>query len=174
MFWAILLIIGIIIAIGWTIKDSIDYGFFNWAGVAILVLVLIFGAFLAIMGIGLSNEILSTSAATELRMCKEYQLQALNDNVRVGGQFYLGTGTFSDEPKYYVMIKSDTGYKMETYKINEATLIYTQTEPRIEQYELYFTNPWVRFFCGDTSVNDYYKIYVPEGSILNTYQVDLE
>lgn len=173
MFWVILMIIGIIIAIGWTIKNSIDYCF-SWAYIALIIVVAIFSTFVAIMGIGLSNEAASISAATEIRMCNEYQLQALNDNVGVGGRFYLGTGTFSDEPKYYVMIKSDTGYKMETYKINEATLIYTQTEPRIEQYELYFTNPWVRFFCGDTSVDDYYKIYVPEGSILNTYQVDLK
>lgn len=173
MFWVILVIIGVLLATGWTIKNSIDYGF-SWACIALIVIVALCCTFVAIFGIGVSNEIASESAATEIRLCNEYQLQALNDNVGVGGQFYLGTGTFSDEPKYYVMIKSDTGYKMETYKINEATLIYTQAEPRIEQYELYFTNPWVRFFCGDTSVNDYYKIYVPEGSILNTYQVDLE
>lgn len=173
MFWVILAIIGILLAIGWAIKQSIDYRF-SWAYIAVIVLGTMLVTIVAIIGIGLSNEFASTSAATEIRMCNEYQLQALNDNIGVGGRFYLGTGTFSDEPKYYAMIESDTGYKMETYKINEVILIYTQTEPRIEQYELYFTNPWVRFFCGDTSVNDYYKIYVPEGSILNTYQVDLE
>ena len=171
MFWVILGIIAIIISIIWAIKNAIEWeSFISFMVVPFVV----FMAFLiSILGIGLSNIMATGVADTEVFLEHEWELHLLNYNIETEEQYFIGTGSFDSKPKYYVMLKTEMGYEMKTYDISEVTLIYSDI-PRVEFYKNYYTNPVVRFFCGEESLDTHYKIYVPEGSILNNYQVDLE
>lgn len=171
MFWVILGVIAVIISIVWAIKDSIEWESFMSF---IIVPAIAFAAFLvSVLGIGLSNVMATGIADTEVFLDHEWELHSLNDNIEIEGQYFIGTGSFDSEPKYYVMLKTEMGYEMKTYDISEVTLIYSDT-PRVEFYKNYYTNPVVKFFCGEESLDTHYKIYIPEGSILNNYQIDLE
>lgn len=172
MFWTIL---AVIVSIGMTIWAFVYTRRYREIIVWILVpLVAAGAALLAIIGLGISNLMAYDVADTELQLDNTYGLYALNDNTEASGSFFLGNGYVDSKPVYYVMLKTERGYEMRTYNIAETILIYTENEPRVEHYNEYFTNPMVRFFCGDNSMYVMYKIYVPEGSIIQNYMVDLE
>lgn len=96
-----------------------------------------------------------------------YSLRTSND---LNGTFVLGTGTVSTTTKYYVVIKTDIGYKIKDINASEAYILYTKDQPHLEIYSHkdYKTSKARWFTTGATT---YYKIYIPEGSIIENYEI---
>lgn len=100
---------------------------------------------------------------------KTVKIVALNDNNMTNGRFYVRRGYISEDLYYQYMKKEGLGFKAGKVKADKTTLYYTDDEDyRVECYEK--TKKWLWF---ETSEN-YYKIYIPEGSIAEEYEVDLE
>lgn len=58
---------------------------------------------------------------------------------------------------------------------DEVYINYTDNQPRLEEYQTKFKSEflnWSFAYLGEDSC--YYKLYIPEGSIIEEYKIDLE
>lgn len=167
MFLTILVLIGFFInGIIVAIREH-DSGYFWW--ISIVASFLCAGLTLIITGlIGTaisSNEIIYKETVTPI--------VTLEDNITSrGGTFFLGTGANKSDIYYYYMIDTERGYVMENVKACEAYIKY-DTNPRIVMESGRSFNHWYNYIWA-FPMSTHYTIYVPEGTILNNYNIDLK
>jgi hypothetical protein len=77
---------------------------------------------------------------------------------------------------YYFMVDNGDSYKSRRVDQNVSTIRYTDTNPELKVYKKESTNKFVYFFMPIKEyVNDYkYDFYVPEGTIKEEFNIDLE
>ena len=97
---------------------------------------------------------------------------ALEDNVAFNGTFFLGTGAVKDDIRYYYMIDTERGYVMQNIKASNAYIKY-DANPRIVIENGRGFKHWYNYIWA-FPVSTHYTIYVPEGTILNNYNIDLK
>lgn len=103
--------------------------------------------------------------------CKYTQdLIAMKDNTVISGSFFLGSGRIDSDMCYVYMIDTDKGMTTKTIKqaTNHVYIKHTDGQPYMEYWDG-VDDPW-RF--ADESA--YYVFYLPEGSVVNTFEIDLE
>ena len=111
------------------------------------------------------NEIIYKETATPI--------VALEDNITSrGGTFFLGTGANKSDIYYYYMIDTERGYVMKNVKAYDAYIKY-DTNPRIVTESGRGFNHWYNYIWAFPT-SSHYTIYVPEGTILNNYNIDLK
>lgn len=146
-----------------------------------------------------SNEVCKT-VTYEYLTDESIDIYALKDNVSQSGSYFLGTGSVGGKTYYYYYELSDDGYKYskispEDYNIylnpcneNETPHIdtlYKYGITRINDDDYWLVSLKALFNREDYSVGTVvkmkkyslfkqYKIYVPDGSIVNDYKIDLE
>lgn len=103
------------------------------------------------------------------------ELYAVNDYIGEHGRFYLGSGHIDNDEYYYYVVKTeDGGFITKKIESDMAVLYYTEDEPKIEVCRYKFTNPIHNFLSfGVCQTERKYKIYIPEGTIIHDYKVDL-
>lgn len=112
-----------------------------------------------------SNEIIYEETVTPI--------VALEDNTASRAQFFLGTGTNKSDIYYYYMIDTERGYTMKNVKASDAYIKYDDAEPRLVIKHGRGFNHWYNYIWA-FPVNTQYTLYVPEGTILNNYNIDLK
>ena len=99
---------------------------------------------------------------------KTHEIVALNDSNKIGGMFYCRRGYIEEKLYYQYMRRSGSGFKTGKVKADDTTLYYADDDYRVEFYMK--TKEWWIFhdeaYC--------YEIYIPEGSIAEDYQIDLQ
>jgi hypothetical protein len=98
------------------------------------------------------------------------ELVALND-----GSMFLGMGRREDELTYNYAIKKGEGYAIdyiEADQVEELRYIKDSSKPRIETSTQVYTNSFVSFLLAGLESEKTY-IYVPKGTVQETYKVDL-
>lgn len=115
-----------------------------------------------------------------------YEIISLKDNDNTTGTFVLGTGSVYDTTYYVYNYKTeDGGIKRDKINTNDATVYETKDSPHIDvigkklkesakdsiMYHLFNVG-----FLEDsiTSTPNDCKIYIPEGSIITEFKIDLE
>lgn len=166
MFLTILIPIGFFIyGIIAAIRDSdLDYIWLISIGASLL-----YGALAlivtTIIGTGISsNEIIYEETVTPI--------VALEDNTASYGQFFLGTGAHKSDIYYYYMIDTERGYVMQDIKASNAHIKY-DADPRIVIENGCGFKHWYNYIWA-FPISTHYTIYVPEGTILNNYNIDLK
>ncbi|MDO4966753.1 MAG: hypothetical protein Q4E51_08615 [Lachnospiraceae bacterium] len=103
---------------------------------------------------------------------KSKNLYALQDNVDINGSYFLGCGsTGRNLEYYYVYMTEDGGYKTDKISAENITVYYTDEDYRIDTVYFEFDNIVHRFLgAGYTE----YRAYIPRGSILQNYLIDLQ
>ncbi len=98
------------------------------------------------------------------------ELYSLRTSDNLNGAFVLGTGAVSTTTKYFVVIKTDIGYQIKDIDASKAYILYTKNKPYLEIYthKDYKSSKAKWFTFGATT---YYKIYVPEGTIIENYEI---
>lgn len=93
---------------------------------------------------------------------------SINDNNMIRGRFYLRHG-FVDENLYYQYIVqlNDGGFVANKVNSNQATIYYDTNNYRVEWYIK--RKKWMYFEMEKI----YNKIYIPEGSIIEEFSIDL-
>lgn len=194
MIWIIIVVIALVVGIIIDVKTEL---FNNSPFIAIECVVLaafiIFLSNLFCMPDYFENKTIIETNAQEI--------VALQDTAQVNGKYFLGTGTYQEEMYYFYYVETENGYvfnKLSPEREN-VYIKYIQGEdsPRIEQsceYSIRMVKvepsfwwdilSWIRL--KDYSVGDIYKkqpkpfssptytIYVPEGSIVEEYNMDLQ
>lgn len=96
------------------------------------------------------------------------EIIALSDKSSVGGSFFLGCGSISDNMYYYYISNDTNGYRTHKIKAENAYVKYTDETPHIVSHSTDIQNEWGFY------IDDYYVIWIPEGSILQQYSVDIQ
>ncbi len=189
MVFIILFIIFLIFSI---IKVKVCKGGRLWNSWYLFVLSLIL---LAILIPGLSRPY---DIEWRREIVRSEKIIALQDTQSFTGSYFLGSGTSQNKIYYYYYIETDQGYKLE--KISSEKEVYIQyitdeSPPRIEESKEVrvkilkkIPSFWINIIgwseYKDYSIGDIvskessfgrrYVIYVPKGSILEDYNIDLK
>lgn len=171
MIWLIIGIIAMVIAIiyGWIENFGIDLGdCFLWS-----LVILVLGSCITLLVFTMSSGIVSSEEAIEFKQVEDTPIIALKDNQNTEGHFYLTGGYVNENLYYYYAIETEFGYKTEKIKADNAYIKYTNEQPHIERYEGGFADDW-RYLFGFPVCVDRYIIYCPEGTVDETFLIDLE
>lgn len=107
----------------------------------------------------------------EYKMVSTQQIVALQDNTKQ--IHYLYSSASSMEYTFYV--KNNDYFEMERLDYSCVKIKYTKGKPKIEKYEKITTNAPVNNWAMDgPSYDEYYIIYVPDGTIKTELQLDAQ
>lgn len=96
-------------------------------------------------------------------------ITALVDSNQTSGRMYLMSGYVREELYYQYMTKTaDGGHKYRKIIASDATIYSARSNYRVEQYRQRKT--WL-FIYDERTV---YKVFIPDGSIISNYNIDLQ
>ena len=96
-------------------------------------------------------------------------ITALVDSNQTSGRMYLMSGYVREELYYQYMTKTaDGGYEYRKIIASDATIYSAESNYRVEQYRQRKT--WL-FIYDERTV---YKVFIPDGSIITNYNIDLQ
>ena len=106
----------------------------------------------------------------------EQKLYALNDGSNTEGSYFLMSGHVDEEPVYKYIVETEKGFHMETINIENVYINETNGQPIMKTYRRKFKDDiywWIALpIYLDTF--DYVKFYIPKGSVINEYNIDLQ
>lgn len=149
-----------------------------WITVGAIILI-IFGFFLWYIGSSLTGAILYNFKGNTEEYHTSWNITAMQDNLNTHGRFYMRSGYIETDLCYYYVYSTKNGLKSSYIPANKTYLNYTTDKPHIERYTRRWNKSWIKWFtCVDAqnyATNDvYYKAYVPEGSVEQSFNVDLQ
>lgn len=168
---ACLIIIVLIIRYNLEGCDFEDIVFSVFIGTCLCALVVLF--------MGLGSMVVDANIKEENKTYKlsaTHQIVALKDNQGFEGHYYLFGGYSEDELTYNYAEQTPSGIKVNKLKAEDCYIVYTNEKPEIEEWSTTggFKHWWHYIYAIPINGVEYYKIYVPEGSITTEYEVDLE
>lgn len=141
----------------------------------------LFGALLGLLVGTTITVILGAIAAgipgeQEEVVIKTTPIYAFQDNLNIEGHRTLMSG-YIDETLcyYYVYQTAGGGYKVGHVNQDDTTIYYVTNEEdcRKETREVHFKNP-IHDWLAEDYIDTTYAFYIPEGSIITEYNVDLQ
>lgn len=165
----ILILIGVAIGIGIAIYQTYngymnDFSDYTFSVVIGILLGFIFSLFVAIM---LPMDTYD----------KHYSLdiETLQDNNSVSGNFFLGCGQIEGKMKYVFYYEENGLYRMMQLDYNLVQIKYSDSKPKVNVTENYPSDAFINKFAIDLNVLDKtYIIEVPKGTIKNNYNLDAQ
>lgn len=104
----------------------------------------------------------------------EHIIVSMKDNSSVNGSFFLGSGTFKDEPTFSYYYEKDGYYKLENVPSENSKIYYTNVNNRvvctyytIDGFYQWLSIPIVKYSRS-------YEFYIPSGSIKTNFNLDAE
>ena len=120
----------------------------------------------------ISSVIADDCADKTYSITEDIDIYAMQDNLATEGDFFLGSGHVDGELKYFYVVKDEFGYTVTNVNADDAYIQYSTERCHLEKHTYTFDNWFVRSIAVPCS--DRYIFYVPEGSIINDYAVDLK
>lgn len=109
------------------------------------------------------------SSKTTLDVTDIEHIVALQDSSDINGKFYFRYG-YVETSIYlnYIVDIGDNKYVPNKIPLDKTTIRYTKDDPRVEWYKERYHN-----FLFYRDVNRYY-VYVPEGTVIDDFSIDLK
>lgn len=105
------------------------------------------------------------------------EIYALNDSSKLEGQKYLFSGYIEENLVYRYVEETNRGKHVEEVDMDCGYIkdIDSDSSPYVEIYSSKFKHKWYFLFFMDWNVSQGYSVfYVPEGTVTNEYDVDLQ
>ena len=172
MLWVIIGILGVVGAIVYSIYQWAD-GYFDFGEAvlnAFLITALIFMVIVLVSMV--SSYICDDICDKEWYVSEDTNIYALQDNVSAQGRFFLGSGHVDGKLKYFYVEETELGYAVRNVGADNTYIRYTNGECHMETLSYEFTNDFVRLIAVPVGVR--YVFYIPEGSIVQNYTIDLQ
>lgn len=168
----IILIIALIFFIIGVIWQSIEFWF---DGEAILMGILT-GTIGALIGLFVWLIGYAAITPTEPVVTDTVPIYAMSDTMGVEGSFFLGSGNIDSEMKYVYAQETEKGITIKTVDADNAYIKYIDEgeDPYIEKIEYHHESGFVEWLFSPAVLYHETFIYVPEGTVKNVYNVDLE
>lgn len=103
-------------------------------------------------------------------------IYAMSDTMGVEGSFFLGSGNVDSEMKYIYAQETEKGITIKTVDADNAYIKYIDEgeDPYIKKIEYHHESGFVEWLFAPAALHHETFIYVPEGTVKNVYNVDLE
>lgn len=141
---------------------------------SIVVLSIIMGGligFLVWFGLGA----IIGNALPKQEIIEEEKLCALSDIQGIEGEGFLGSGTVKGSLTYYYITQTEQGKRIQKANVADAYICEGDYEPVIRTHTFTIKNRWWYLLAHDwLPTEDYVEFFVPEGSVNNSYLIDLE
>jgi hypothetical protein len=132
------------------------------------------GGFLGLfLGLGLA-WVIGTTLPSKYVLKSQIELVAMQDTANVQGSFFLGSGTIESKPYYVFYQKTGKGLKFGKIPV-ENVIVYEEkgrTDGLINVYAKRFTKDVYKLFAVVSGTR--YEIFIPKGSILRDFKLDLK
>tara|TARA_R110002020_G_scaffold381847_1_gene592758 strand:+ start:189 stop:692 length:504 start_codon:yes stop_codon:yes gene_type:complete len=113
-------------------------------------------------------------AETEVNIYN-YDIETLQDNSSVSGDFFLGSGNIEGNMKYVFYYKTNGGFKMKQIDYDDVIIKYSETRKEvIEHKEEMVSDSWINNFAYDASTVLEYEVFVPKGTIRSNFNLDAQ
>ena len=91
------------------------------------------------------------------------------------GSFALGSGTIDSNPYYYFFVKTGNGVQLGKVNALKTRLVEEDGVPRVICYESKCKSKLMHIllFANDLVKDHRYALYVPKGTIITDYNIDL-
>lgn len=170
MFYLLLSVM--LIAVFIVIRLKNDY-FFSWADkLGAIIIQGFIGAFVSFI-ISTIVGVIIYSNYSHFTKIEEKQIIALSDSYGANGSFFLGSGRLENSMKYIYVTKNNEEMNMQTVDVDEVSLIYSN-DKKAEKYQTQLSEKMEFWFGSELAREEKYKIYIPEGSIKQEFNVDLK
>lgn len=166
-FW-ICVTIGGLLLLGITLTDG-------WEGFLVHIPATILGMLIGAVLSILIFLCVSMVADREEYLRSEERIYALQDNKGTNGKFFLGSGRVDGSLKYNYLIDTTRGKKIKEKDIDDAYIVEDNNiAPKVEHYYSRFENKILRKLYGGDDLYEYSRFFIPENSIKENYNIDLE
>ena len=166
-------IIGIAVAVVFIVNGWRDDFWFETIVGHILANIgqLLIGLFCGLIVCLMSSFIVTSSTYEFSKQESTQEIYALSDNIGASGNFFLGTGQVGSDLVYFYVVDSENGKHVESVKRENAYIKYGDEHTvTVVSYE--FENKALHWVAFSTKENDY-VFCVPEGTITNSFEIDL-
>lgn len=105
-----------------------------------------------------------------------YQLVSMRDAIGIQGNFFLGFGSVSDNPKYYFYKKlPNNGYKLQSLDADNVTIYQDDDKaPHVKVYGYDFKNKYIQWFALPKGAwYSIYDVHIPANSIKQDFNLNL-
>ncbi len=102
------------------------------------------------------------------------EICAFSDNSSTSVTTYLFSSHSDEKLIYRYIINTDKGKQINTLENPNVYIEEVNTQPKLVRYYTVFTNKIYNLIANDMIGDNYYKFYVPEGTVTNEYKVDLK
>lgn len=101
------------------------------------------------------------------------QVETVKINVLFGNQaIYVSRYSNSGKMKYHYIVQTEKGLAFDEVCAKDSYINFTNEAPRIEIYETRPKNSIINFLFGWTDYE--YHFYVPEGSVIDSFEINLK
>ena len=171
--WGLILCIAIAIGIGVWVSYEACYGF-DLGTTALITPLCALAGILVWLLIGALSLCGSEPVSKTPLEDEAIEIYALADgNLTEGHGSFLGSGHIDEELKYTFVKKDAFGYTVEQVDADACYVKYTDDIPRAVPIEERY-NGFIKFWTGDNVAKSGYIFYLPEGSIIEQYNIDLK
>lgn len=161
---SVILVISALVVLVMNWKDEGPAG-----GIGGFFMTLIFGGVAASAICMIINAIGAEITGTHYETEGTADLAALQDGSSTSGSFFLGSGSFNEEPSFFYYQKSGNEYHLEHVDADYAVVEETSGTPHVEYQKEVGNKP---FWAMPVSGYDHVKFYVPQGSVISNYTLD--
>ena len=107
------------------------------------------------------------------KVVEEQEIYALTDNSSIEGASYLFSGYINENLVCRYVISTDRGKHIEQIDADYVYINEGDYKPIVKHYTYVFEKEWYKWFAHTAFVDDYYEFYVPENTVTNEYNIDL-
>lgn len=107
------------------------------------------------------------------KVVEEQKIYALNDSSAVEGEKFLFSGHIDEQLVYRYVTSNDKGKHIEELDDDEVYIKEGNYTPILEHHYYVLEKDWHKLFAHTEFSDSYYIFYVPENTVTNEYNINL-
>ena len=119
------------------------------------------------------SDVAVTKDICEIELSRSVEIVALKDSQDLNGSAFLFSRNIDEDLYYYYAAKTENGYKMDKIRADSCSVIYSDGTPRIDTYSATGFKRWADYIFK-VPIYEEIIIYVPPGTIEQSFSIDLE
>ena len=123
-----------------------------------------------------TDYLIENATEYEITEVSQENIYALQDNGKIHGSFFLGSGTIDEVNYYFYIVEGPMGKSIEQKNIDYCFIddsLSTDEQPYVSKIYIESDNFFAKT-CLFTNKAEVYVFHIPKGAIIENYRIDLE
>jgi uncharacterized membrane protein len=172
MLWVIIGILTVIVAIIYFAYEWFTGYYDGGEFVVASLIVIMWAVALVILFVTISSAVCDATCDKTWYTYDDTKIYALQDDVLEQGRFFLGSGYIDSRLKYFYVEDTEIGYVIRNVNADNTYIQYTDGEYHMETQSYKFNHWLPKLIAIPFSARQIF--YIPEGSIVQNYTIDLQ